>query len=342
MNHSKLSQFPRERFAHLPTPLEYLPRLSAHLNGPRIFVKRDDCTGLASGGNKTRKLEYLLADAMARGADTVITTGGVQSNHARQTAAAAARCGLHCELLLPRSVAWSDPAYERTGNVLYDRILGANVHLLPADSDRDAAMSDLAESLRRDGRTPYTIPAGGSNAVGALGYVGCIDELLAQIRAESLAIDALLVASGSGGTQAGLVVGRTAFAADFAIIGISDGEPSAELESTVRSVANATGRLLDVTPQWDRVEILDQYIGPGYGLPSDAMLEAVTLVARTEGLLLDPVYTGKAMAGLIDLIRGGRFGKDHTVVFLHTGGSAALSAYPDLFMAAPWVDRLRR
>ena len=331
MNHSKLSQFPRERFAHLPTPLEYLPRLTAHLNGPRIYVKRDDCTGLASGGNKTRKLEYLLADAIAHGADTVITTGGVQSNHARQTAAAAARCGMHCELILPRTVAWSDPAYERTGNVLYDRILGAKVHLLSADIDRDAVMAERAESLRREGRTPYIIPTGGSNAVGALGYVGCVGELLEQIHRVSLAMDALLVASGSGGTQAGLVVGRTVYAADFAIVGISDGEPRAELEPTVRSVAGATGRLLDVLPQWDRVDVLDQYIGPGYGLPSDAMLEAVTLVARTEGLLLDPVYTGKAMAGLIDLVRSGRFGKDQTVVFLHTGGSAALSAYPDLF-----------
>ncbi|MDH3375566.1 MAG: D-cysteine desulfhydrase [Gammaproteobacteria bacterium] len=333
MNHSKLSQIPRERFAHLPTPLEYLPRLTAHLNGPQIFVKRDDCTGLASGGNKTRKLEFLLADAMACSADTVITTGGVQSNHARQTAAAAARCGMHCELILPRSVAWSDPAYERTGNVLYDRILGAKIHLLPTDIDRDAVMMELAESLRREGRTPYVIPTGGSNAVGALGYVDCVGELVDQAHSENLAIDALVVASGSGGTQAGLVVGRTVYAADFAIVGISDGEPRAELESTVRRVAGAVGSLLDVTPHWERVEILDQYIGPGYGLPSDAMLEAVTLVARTEGLLLDPVYTGKAMAGLIDLVRSSRFGDDQTVVFLHTGGSAALSAYPDLFTA---------
>ena len=325
------SQFRRERIAHLPTPLEPMPRLTLTLAGPQLYVKRDDCTGLATGGNKIRKLEFLVAEALAQGADTLITAGGVQSNHARQTAAVAARFGLHCELVLTRTVAWADPAYERTGNLLYDRLLGATVHLLAADADRDAVMAERAAALTIRGRRPYVIPVGGSNAIGALGYVVCADELYQQVQRSGIEVDALVVASGSGGTLAGLVVGRAVCGAAFPIIAISDGDPAEELQVKSRDIANDAARLLAVDVEWRDVEILDDYVGTGYGLPTDEMVEAVQLVARTEGLFLDPVYTGKAMAGLIDLIRTQRFGTRDTVVFLHTGGTAALSAYPSLF-----------
>ncbi len=328
-----MSLFPRRRLAHLPTPLEPMPRLSAHLGGPQLFVKRDDCTGLAGGGNKTRKLEFLIADALADGADTVITAGSVQSNHARQTAAAAAHCGLRCELVLPRFVPWEGPGYEVVGNVLLDRLLGAEVHLLPADTDRDAAMARVAEKARVRGARPYVIPVGGSNALGALGYVECAAELLRQAADLGIAIDALVTASGSGGTQAGLVVGCQRLAADFPVIGMCDAAPAQELAETVRALVAALGELLGGSRDidWGRVEFLDAYAGAGYGLPTDAMVEAVTLAARLEGLLLDPVYTGKALAGLIDLVRRGRFRGDDTVVFVHTGGAAALDAYAGVF-----------
>ncbi len=329
----QLARFPRVPLAHLPTPLEPLPRLTAALGGPEIWVKRDDCTGLATGGNKTRKLEFLIADALAQGADTVITAGGVQSNHVRQTAAAAARHGLACELVLPRVVDWHDPNYPVGGNLLMDRLLGATVHIMDKGVDRDAEMAGLAERLAGEGRKPYVIPVGGSNPVGALGYANCAMELTSQANELGVTFDALIHGSGSGGTQAGLVVGLQAIRARLPVIGINDSDTADELSAKVSEVAQGLADMLDVAGEVDpdAIECIDGYVGPGYGIPTDGMVEALKLCAETEGLILDPVYSGKAMAGLIDLVRLGRFARGRRIVFLHTGGTAALSTYASAF-----------
>jgi len=319
---------PRVKLAHLPTPLEELSRLSRELAGPRIFLKRDDCTGLATGGNKTRKLEFLVGDAQAQGADTLITEGGIQSNHCRQTAAAAVRAGMDCVLVLNRGYAEGV-----TGNLLLDQILGADVVLVDKAREREPAMQQAAERLRAAGKHPYTIPTGGSNGIGALGYAEFVAELDVQARAIGVEFDAIVTASGSGGTQGGLILGRKLLESSIDIIGISDGEPRDELARLVLEVARdgaaVLGRSLEFGP--DDVTIYDDYIGRGYGVPTDEMVEAVRLVARTEGVLLDPVYNGKAMAGLIDLVRKGTIPADRSIVFIHTGGTPALFAYGDTF-----------
>jgi L-cysteate sulfo-lyase len=327
-----LARHPRVRLAHLPTPLEPLDRLSEHLGGPRIWVKRDDCTGLATGGNKTRKLEFLLGDARAQGADVVLTVGAVQSNHARQTAAACAKVGLDCELLLRRKVPHPDPAlYEASGNALIDRLVGAPIHWFPGDADLHAEAAAYAEQLRRQGRRPYVIPSGGSNAVGALGYVDAALELVRQADALDVAIDHLVTASSSAGTQAGLVVGLTGSRAGIPVLGVSTGETEQELVDSVFSLASETAGSLGIDGIERRhVVATDAYVGEGYGIPTDAMIEAVQTTARLEGILLDPVYSGKAMAGLFDLARRGALGAGN-VVFLHTGGTAGLFAENRLF-----------
>ncbi|MCW5699240.1 MAG: D-cysteine desulfhydrase [Rhodospirillales bacterium] len=329
----QLARFARERFAHLPTPLEPLTRLSEALGGPRLFIKRDDSTGLALGGNKTRKLEFLIAEAKDQGADTIISAGGVQSNHVRQTAAAAARSGLACDLVLTRIVPWNDADYEKTGNVQLDELLGARIHIHPAATDRDAAMISLADQVHRRGGRPYIIPVGGSNATGALGYVNCAMELERQANDMGVVIDSVVHAASSGGTQAGLIAGFHAIGSRTRVIGIDvDANPS-ETAATVWRVLTATCKKLGLTrPETDGVVVVEGgYAGDSYGLPTAAMVEAVTRLARTEGLVLDPVYTGKAMAGLIDLIAQGRFSGSDTVVFLHTGGTPALFAYGSAF-----------
>lgn len=332
----QLGHIPRVRLAHLPTPLEPLERLSKELGGPDIWVKRDDCTGLATGGNKTRKLEFLMADALEKGADTVITAGGLQSNHVRQTAAAAAKLGLAAHLVLPKNVDWDEPAYQVGGNILLDRLLGATLHIKPKGTDRDVVMAELADELRADGKVPYVIPVGGSNAIGALGYANCAVELVEQGNRMGLKIDVLAHGSGSGGTQAGLLVGLQAINSGIELVGFNDSDTAEELSDTVRSVAADLAEMLDLTDKvdLDGVECLDQYVGPGYGIPTDGMVEAVEMCARLEGLILDPVYTGKAMAGLIDQVRSGRFTAGQTLVFLHTGGVMALSTYSSAFKGA--------
>ncbi len=324
-----LDHVPRVPLAHLPTPLEPLERLTLALGGPKLFVKRDDCTGLAFGGNKTRKLEFLVAEALTRGADTLITTGGVQSNHVRQTAAAAARLGLGCELVLSRAVPWDAPDYEETGNPQLDRLLGARVHILDAGSDREAAMLELAEAVRGRGGRPYVIPLGGSNVTGALGYVACARELVAQADAIGLAVDGVVLAASSGGTQAGLLAGIQTLGRRVRVIGIDvDADPAGTRErvrALLPPLSERLGIADGVSP--DEVEVEGGFAGDAYGLPTAAMAAAVTRLARLEGLLLDPVYTGKAMAGLIALIAGGAFRPSETVVFLHTGGTPALFAY---------------
>ena len=332
-----LSQFPRQRLAHLPTPLESLDRLSDHLGGPggrpRILVKRDDCTGLGLGGNKTRKLEFLLGEAVVQGADSVITTGGVQSNHARQTAAAAAKLGLSCELLLTRVVPWDDADYEATGNAQLDRLLGAKVHLLPGDSDRGVAMAERAEALRAAGGRPYIIPTGGSNGTGALGYVNAALELVQQLNERSLSSAALVHACSSGGTQSGLTAGLAALNHPMRVIGIDvDANPEAVEAEVIALTEETLSRLgLPADSAAERIEVVSGYSGTAYGLPTAEMREAVELAARLEGLVLDPVYSGKALAGLIGLIRAGRCKDDDCLVFLHSGGSPALFAYRSVF-----------
>ena len=319
----------RLHLAHLPTPLAPLERLSRELGGPRIWVKRDDLTGLAGGGNKTRKLEFLLADALERGADTVMTAGTVQSNHARQTAAACARLGLGCELFLTEAAPGRGESYRYSGNVLLDRILGAKVRILPGGVSAETAMEERAEALRGEGRRPYVIPVGGSNAVGALGYVECARELSAQAGGMGLGIDAVVHASASHGTQAGLAVGLAAAGAEARLLGVGVSGSSRQALANAQRVAAATCERLGSRVRFAEIEVDDRFVGEGYGIPTPEGLAAIRLLARLEGLLLDPVYTGKAMAGLVAMVREGRFDPDENVVFLHTGGWQALFAYKE-------------
>ncbi len=324
-----LARAPRFPCAHLPTPLEPLKRLSAHLGGPNLWIKRDDCTGLATGGNKARKLEYLIGDAVAQGADTVITHGALQSNHVCQTAAAAALAGLDCEVLYEHRVADADADYAESGNVLLTRLLGARRSDHAADTDMEAALQTAARALADDGNLPYPITGGGSNPIGALGYAQCALELVEQAAHMGVTIDHVIHASGSAGTQAGLIAGCHGMGRPFPILGIGVSRPRRQQERKVLDLARATAEHLRLPGELPResVQVNCDHIGAGYGLPTDGMLEALSLLARLEGILLDPVYSGKAMAGLIDLVRNGFFAPSDNVVFLHTGGAAALFAY---------------
>ena len=311
---------PRLHFAHLPTPIEPLPRLSQYLQGPRLLVKRDDQTGLAFGGNKTRKLEFLVADALARDATLLITGGAAQSNHCRQTAAAAARFGLACTLVLA-----GDPPAQRDGNLLLDTLLGARL-VWTGSRDRDMVMRQVEDEARAQGQRPYLIPYGGSNQVGALGYVFAMQELMKQ----KVHPDWIVLASSSGGTQAGLMVGARLFGFQGRILGISIEKPEVALRQDILAdLATRTARHLgeDLTFTPEDVLVNDHYLGQGYGIMGAAEEEAIRLFARREGLLLDPVYTGRAAAGLLDLIRQGFFRADETVLFWHTGGTPALFAH---------------
>lgn len=325
-----LDQFPRVPLAHLPTPLEHLPRLSAELGGPQIYVKRDDCTGLATGGNKTRKLEFSMAAAQQEGADTIVTVGAVQSNHVRQTAAAACKLGMQCEVLLEHRVQDPSDYYRQSGNVLLDRMFGANLREYPGGTDFEAAMESVAEEVRTAGGTPYIIPGGASNAIGALGYVSCAIELLEQIAETGLDVGHIVTATGSAGTQAGLIVGLKALNSSIPLLGIGVNAPQEKQEEKVFSLACETAEYIGKPGCVARDDVVANcnYIGDGYGVPTESMNEAVLLLARMEGLLFDPVYSGKALAGLIDLVRNDQFEGDN-IVFLHTGGAAALFAYAD-------------
>lgn len=328
-----LAKFPRVQLGHLPTPLEPMDRLSKELGGPRIWIKRDDCTGLSSGGNKTRKLEFLMADAQKQGADTVITQGATQSNHARQTAAASAKLGMECHILLEDRTGSHDAQYNFNGNVLLDQLHGATIAKRARDADMNAEMEALAETLRKDGKRPYIIPGGGSNRVGALGYVNCAAELTEQAAHINLKIDALVHATGSTGTQAGLVTGLSALVSDIHLLGIGVRAPQQKQESMVYDLASQTMDYLGmgIEVARDSVRANCDYVGPGYGLPTDGMIKAVKMLARLEGLLFDPVYSGKGLDGLIDQVRKGYFDGMDNIVFLHTGGSAALFGYPAIF-----------
>ncbi len=320
---------PRIQFAHLPTPLEAMPRLSTALGGPRLMVKRDDQTGLAFGGNKTRKLEFLLADAQAHGARTLVTTGAGQSNHCRQTAAAAARYGLACILVLA-----GDPPQSTNGNLLLDGLFGAEV-VWASQVERQAALQRTFEQAWTDGRRPFLVPYGGSSPVGAAAYAYALEEVLNQCEAP----DWIVFASSSGGTQAGLVAGAHRCGYTGRILGISVDEAAVVLQARVAALAGETADRLGIKASFAPEDILvnDHYLGGGYGVMGAAEIEAIRLFARSEGLLLDPVYTGRAAAGLIDLVRQGFFKTGENVLFWHTGGTPALfaSQYAELLAANP-------
>lgn len=326
-----LEKFPRVSLAHLPTPLEHMPNLSKALGGPEIWVKRDDCTGLASGGNKTRKLEFSMAAALEEGADTIVTVGAVQSNHVRQTAAAAAKLGMACEVLLEHRVVDPSEPYAKSGNVFLDKMLGANLREYAGGTDFATAMNDVCDEVRAAGGKPYIIPGGASNTVGALGYVNCAIELLQQADEQGLKIDHLITATGSAGTQAGLAVGLKALESDIPMLGIGVNIPQDAQEEKVFALACETADYIGKPGIVAREDIVANcnYVGDGYGVPTESMNEAVMMLARLEGLLFDPVYSGKGLAGMIDLIRKGEFKDASNIVFLHTGGSAALFAYVD-------------
>ncbi len=329
----KLAKFPRIRITHGPTALEPMHRLTAALGGPNLWIKRDDCTGLATGGNKTRKLEYLVADAVQHGADTLITQGATQSNHARQTAAIAAKMGMECHIILEDRTGYRHADYQHSGNVFLDHLYGAHVSEVPGNTPMDKVMEDLAAQLRAKGRKTYIIPGGGSNALGALGYVTAALELADQAMNMGLNIDELVHATGSAGTQAGLVVGMEGARTQIPVLGIGVRAPRQPQEDKIFLLAQQTADLLGVPGSVSREKVVANcdYIGEGYGIPTPSMMEAVTMLARLEGILLDPVYSGKGMAGLIDLVRKGHYRKGQNIVFLHTGGAVGLYGYMHAF-----------
>jgi D-cysteine desulfhydrase len=326
-----LVQFPRRRYTAGKTPLEYLANFSRTLGGPDIFIKRDDLLGLTAGGNKTRKLEFLVADALSRGADTLITCGAVQSNHCRLTLAAAVKEGLKCRLVLEERVPGSYKP-EASGNNFLFRLLGVEeLVVVPAGTDMTAAMAEVARKVEPSDGKAYIIPGGGSNEIGALGYVACAQEIQEQMFDLGVDFDHVVCASGSAGTHAGLLCGFLGNSNSVPISGISVNRSKDIQEVLVLSLAQRTAEKAGVACAIhpSTVNCYDEYVGPGYSLPTAGMAEAVALLARTEGILLDPVYTGKAMAGLIDLVRKGVFRVGEKILFVHTGGSPALYAYPE-------------
>ena len=322
-----LARFARIRLAHLPTPLEPLPRLSEEL-GLDLWIKRDDCTGLAGGGNKTRKLEFLLGAAFEEDADTLVTQGAVQSNHVRQTAAAAAAHGLACEIILEERTGSKATDYVGNGNVLLDRLFGATLRTVPGGTDMVAELEKTAAEVRARGGKPYVIPGGGSNPVGALGYVDCAREIVVQADEMDLEVHRIVTATGSAGTHAGLVAGLAVMGADIPVLGIGVRAPKDRQEANVFKLAEETAALLGQPGRVTRDMVVADcdYVGEGYGLIDQGVIDALTLAARLDGIVLDPVYSGKAMKGLIALARAGQF-KGETVVFLHTGGAQGLFGY---------------
>lgn len=329
------AEFPRFPLAHLPTPLSEMKRLREALgeSAPRLFIKRDDCTGLGGGGNKTRKLEFIVGAALADGADTIVTTGALQSNHARQTAAAAAAAGLDCVLVLMDMVPYQGATYRRSGNRLLDDIFGADVRIIPPGADATPFFKTVLSELDAKGAKVYFTPAGGSTVTGSLGYVAAYLELADQLDALSIKGARLVHASSSGGTQAGLVTGRHIRPDGPLVHGINVYRTDNDKmrDDIVRLATDTAARLGLGALADDAVILEDGFLGEAYGLPTDGMIEAVEIVARAEGILLDPVYTGKGMAGLIALIRQKRFRADETIVFLHTGGMPGLFAYNEEF-----------
>lgn len=329
-----LAKFPRKRYTEGQTPIEKLTWLSAELGGPTIYVKRDDLLGLMGGGNKTRKLEFLVADALSQGADTLITCGAVQSNHCRLTLAAAVKEGMKCRLVLEERVEGSyNP--EASGNNFLFRLLGVEkIKVVPSGSNMMKEMQDVADDVAAEERKAYIIPGGGSTPIGATGYVACAEEILAQAFEKVLNIDHIVCASGSAGTHAGLVAGFYGNNSNIPVIGVNVSRTKNEQEQLVYDLVQSTAAHVVIKSSIPREAVVcfDEYVGPGYSLPTPEMVEAVRMLAMTEGILIDPVYTGKAMSGLIDLVRKGYFSKDENVLFVHTGGSPAIYAYIQEFL----------
>lgn len=320
-----LARFPRRRYSHAATPIEPLRHLQKQLGGPELFIKRDDLLGLAAGGNKTRKLEFLVADALAQGADTLVTVGAVQSNHCRLTLAAAVKEGLSCRLVLEERVADSYDPQANGNNFLYHLLGAEKITVVRGGTDLAAAMQAELDELVAAGRKGYAIPGGGSNPLGALGYVACGLEILQQAFEAGQHFDHLVVASGSGGTHAGLLAALAGSSSGMQVTGVSVRQPRAHQEAHIAGLAQRTLDFLGVDASVaGRVHVEDGYVGEGYSLPTDGMVEAVKLFARKEGILLDSVYSGKAAAGLIDMVRQGRFKPQERVLFLHTGGAPVL------------------
>jgi L-cysteate sulfo-lyase len=327
-----IEDYVRFPLIHAPTPLEPLKRLSQQLGGPQIFIKRDDCTGLALGGNKARKLEFLVGEAIARQATVVVTAGGLQSNHVRQTAAAAAKAGLKCHLVLARNVPIDTAIYRDNGNLFLDRLLGATLHICAPNETRLEKAEAVMDELRRQGEKPYFIPVGGSNPLGAMGYAALMIELTKQLQAQGLAVARILVASSSGGTQAGLIVGAGLVGKAPPVTGIDVDGKADQLTQQLQAIAWEGRHMLGLAaPGEGELDLVSDYAAPGYGLPNAGTIEAIEMLAKLEGIFVDPVYSGKAMAGLIDMVRKQRFGPKDTIVFIHTGGMPALFAYTDKF-----------
>jgi len=329
-----LSQFPRRRYTEGKTPIEFLPNFTEALGGPNVYIKRDDLLGLTSGGNKTRKLEFLVADALAKGCDMLITCGAVQSNHCRLTLAAAVKEGMKCRLVLEERVAGTYDENSSGNNFLF-RLLGVDkITVVPGKSDMMQAMEKAAEEAKADGFKPYIIPGGGSNPIGATGYVACAQEIQEQLFETGLNIDTLVVASGSSGTHAGLLTGFFGCNMNIPVLGIDVARDKEIQEDLVYSLVEKTADRVGVKAGIPReaVTCFGDYWYPHYSVPNGKMVEAVNLMAKTEGILLDPVYTGKAMAGLVDLSRKGVLKKGENVLYVHTGGSPALYAYQPVIL----------
>ena len=324
-----LSRFPRRRYTLSPTPLEFMPNFTRALGGPNVWIKRDDMLGLAPGGNKTRKLEFLVADALAQGADTLVTCGAPQSNHCRITLAAAVREGLKCRFVIEERVPGSFKP-DASGNHFLFRLMGVEaITVVPAGTNMREAMQRVADEVTAAGRKPYIIPGGGSNALGGLGYVACAQELQQQFFEQGVRIDRVVVGSGSSGTHGGLLAGFLGNRIHIPIVGIGVSRDPVDQDPLVHQEAQAVADLLGLDMKVPREAVLSfgEYWRPKYSVPNAAMVEAVQMLARTEAILLDPVYTGKVMAGLIGLSRQGYFKRDENVLFLHTGGAPALHVY---------------
>ena len=321
-----LDQFPRTRLGHLPTPLEPMSRLSDHLGGPQIWIKRDDCTGLGFGGNKTRKLEFLVGAAQAEGADTLITFGALQSNHARQTAAAAARVGLACELILVEQVQPDGPAYDASGNVLLDYLFDATVHRVADDDKAAKVLFERLSVLEDAGRKAYVIPPGGSTATGTLGYVVAGQELADQLGGQGGQSATVITASSTGGTQVGLALGLAGSGHQLLGVNVYADDEAAQYEK-MQALLTETADMIGADHDPGMLTMIPGWLGDGYGLPNEGVMEAISLMASLEGILIDPVYTGKAMAALIAKARSGDWSEDDMIVFIHTGGAPGLFAY---------------
>ena len=321
-----IQKFERIKLGHFPTPIEYLKNLTYHLNGPQIYIKRDDCTGLATGGNKTRKLEYLMPDALKNNANFIVTAGAVQSNHARQTAAACAVLGLKCLIILEQRVTDVPSVYMTSGNVFLDKLLGAEIIICPHENDIKKYAEEIMKDRKKQGFIPYYIPVGGSNHIGELGYVECMREIIEY--GKDHLFTHILLPTGSGGTQSGLVVGKTYYKSNIEIVGISVKDNKNDQEEKVFKLAEIACEYIQCDqPKREDVLTFDGYIGGGYGVPTEGMKKAVKLMATKEGILLDPVYSGKAFNGLLDLVSKKYFKDTDKLLFIHTGGVASLSAY---------------